>query len=277
VSGLVCPAVATTICTTLAAHGLSDGDTLKLVEDTNYGAAVSTAAFTSAALWAVDDFLCVGTVSTTVTLNLEGLDATSDSDYGCGTVLATDSHVASTAAAPLFVVQTNPDGFTSAVTRTTSSAGSASYSWSDKHSTSGKFVTTATGASASAATHTFYRLDTAADFTEVGANNDAVMDAGDEHSKLVEWDATNDDFTILKAVGTAATHTLVTYMQYSYDANDQFVTGATVTEGSGTATTLALWETAMTTNALTAGGTYGDVALIDYEALSTGISQFSDG
>jgi hypothetical protein len=33
----------------------------------------------------------------------------------------------------------------------------------------------------------------------------------------------------------------------------------------------------MTTNALTAGGTYGDVALIDYEALSTGISQFSDG
>jgi hypothetical protein len=280
VSGLVCPAVATTICTTLAAHGLSDGDTLKVVEDTNYGAAASTAVMATdggGGALAVDDYLCVGTVSTTVTLNLEGNDINSTTSYGCGSVLATDSDVPSTAVAPLFVVQTNPDGFTSAVTRTTSSAGSASYSWSDKHSTSGKFVTTATGASASAATHTFYRLDTAADFTEVGANNDAVMDAGDEHSKLVEWDATNDDFTILKAVGTAATHTLVTYMQYSYDANDQFVTGATVTEGSGTATTLALWETAMTTNAATAGGTYGDVALIDYEALSTGISQFSDG
>jgi len=275
-SGLVCPAVATTICTTLAAHGLSDGDTLKVVEDTQYHALASTAVFSSAGVLAVDDLLCVGTVSTTTTLNMEGIDATSDTDAGCGTVLATNGHTASTAAAPLFVVHTNPDGFTSAVTRVTSSAGSASYSWSDKTSTSGKFVTTAIGASGTAGTHTFYRLDAAADYAEAG-NDDAVVDAGETIAKLVEFDAVGADYTILKSVNTAATHTTITYQQYNYDANDQFVTGATDTEGSGTATTMALWVTAMATNAATAGGTYGDVALVDYEALSTGISQHSDG
>ena len=97
-------------------------------------------------------------------------------------------------------------------------------------------------------------------------------------AKVVEYDGVNNDFTILKAVSTVATHPLITYMQYSYDANDQFVTGANDVEGTGTAATITAFETAMATLVgVSATGTYGDIALIDYEALSTGISQISEG
>ena len=179
-------------------------------------------------------------------------------------------------------MQTNPDGFTAlvndigTVTRVTSSAGTASYSWTDKHAVSGKFVTSAVGQSGTPGTHTFYRLDAAADFAEVNANDTEAFDNGDTLAQLVEWDSTDKDFTILKAVGAAATHPLVTYMKYSYDANDHFVIAAEVAEGTGSATTMALWEAQMLGNSGTAA-TWGGVALVDYEALSTGISQFSEG
>ena len=44
-SGLACTAAATSVCTSLAAHGLSDGDTLIMVEDTAYRAIASTAVY----------------------------------------------------------------------------------------------------------------------------------------------------------------------------------------------------------------------------------------
>jgi hypothetical protein len=276
-SGGVCPAVAATICTTLAAHGLATGDKLMVADDTDYHSIASTGVLASGgdALAALD-LVCVGAVGSTTTFNLMGLEAASTTDHGCASAYDTNTHVASTAAAPFFAVHVNPDGFTSAVTRTTSSAGSASYSWSDKHSTSGSFVTTATGAGATAGTHSFFRLDAGADFTEVGAGNDATLSNGDTLAKLVEWDGTNDDFTILKAVAAAATHALVTYQQYSFDANDQFAINATVTAGSGTPSTMAAFEAAMLVDSASPT-VYGTVALAQNVALSTGIAKFSEG
>ena len=276
--GLACTVAAASICTALAAHGMADGDTLKIVEDTNYHAIASTAVLKPKGETAAvaGELLCVGTVDSTVAFKLEGVLAGSTSNAGCGTTFATDTNgVASTSAAPLFVVHTNPDGFTAAVTRVTSSAGSASYSWSDKHSTSGKFVTSAVGASGAAGTHTFYRLDAHATFTAV-QGNDGTLSNGDTMAKLVEWDGTNDDFTILKGVAAAATHPLVTYQQYSFDANDQFAINATVTAGSGTPSTMAAFETAMTADSLTPT-VWGTVDLAQYVALSTGIAKFSEG
>jgi hypothetical protein len=276
-SGGVCPAVAVTICTTLAPHGLATGDKLMVADDTDYHSIASTGVLASgdSALAALD-LVCVGAVGSTTTFNLMGLEVNSTTDHGCASAYDTNGHVASTAAAPLFVVHVNPDGFTAAVTRVTSSAGSASYSWSDKHAVSGGFITTAIGAGASAATHTFFRLDAGADFTEVGAGNDATLTNGDTLAKLVEWDGTNNDFTILKAVAAAATHALVTYQQYSFDANDHFAFDATVTAGSGTATTMATFETKMAGN-VAAAPAYGAIALAQYVALSTGIAKFSEG
>jgi hypothetical protein len=276
-SGGVCPAVAATICTTLAPHGLATGDKLMVADDTDYHSIASTGVLKSGgdALAALD-LVCVGAVGSTTTYNLMGLEVASTTDHGCAGAYNTDGHTASTAAAPLFVVHVNPDGFTAAVTRTTSSAGTASYSWTDKHSTSGGFVTTATGAGATAGTHTFYRLDAHATFTEVNGNNDVNLDAGDTLAKLVEWDGTNDDFTILKTVAAAATHGLVTYQQYSFDANDQFAFDATVTAGSGTATTMATFETKMAGN-VAAAPAYAAIALAEYVALSTGVAKFSEG
>jgi hypothetical protein len=276
--GLACTAAATSVCTALAAHGLSDGDTLMMVEDTNYHAIASTTVLEGKAVDAAEvlDLFCVGTVPLVTTFNLEGLVAGSTTDPACGTLFAMDTDgTASTSVAPAFFVHTNPDGFTAAVTRVTSSAGSASYSWSDKTSTSGKFVTAAVGASGVPGTHTFYRLDAHATFTAV-QGNDGTLSAGDTMAKLVEWDGTNNDFTILKAVAAAATDPIITYQQYSFDANDQFAINATVTAGSGTASTMAAFETAMTADSLTPG-VYGTVDLAQYVALSTGIAKFSEG
>ena len=271
-SGLICTAAAASSCTALAAHGLTDGDELKVVEDTRYRAIASTASLTEndGSAFAVGEVNCVGTVSSTTVFLLE--------QTACGTTVNNDSDTASAAATPHFVVQTNPDGFTSAVTRTTSSAGSASYSWSDKHGVSGAFVTTATGAGSTAGTHTFYRLDAGATFTGAGGVDSTLTD-GDTTCAVVEFDAVGADFTCMKLVTAAATHPLITYQQYSYDANDQFSTGATVTAGSGTNSTMADWVTDMGANALaaaTAGtaGVIGDIALAEYQALSTGVASF---
>lgn len=280
-SGLACTAIAASVCTSLAPHGMDDGDTLKIVDDTDYHAIASTAVLKPKGETAMvaGELLCVGTsVAGASTFLLEGIIAGSTSNAGCGTTFVADTNgVASTNVAPLFVVHTNPDGFTAAVSRTTSSAGTASYSWTDKHGVSGKHVTTATGAGASAGTATFYRLDAAADFSEVG-DDDETLSAGDTIARLIEWDSVNQDYTIAKTVAAAATNTLITYMQYNYDSNDHFVTAAEDTEGTGTASTMAAWEKAMAGNVTVAGtGTYGDVAMVDYEALSTGISQHSEG
>jgi hypothetical protein len=222
------------------------------------------------------DVFCVGTVPLVTTFNMEGLVAGSTTDPACGTLFAADTDgVASSTAAPMFVVHTNPDGFTAAVTRVTSSAGSASYSWSDKTSTSGKFVTSAVGEDGTAGTHTFYRLDAGADFTAI-QGNDSSLSAGDTLAKLVEWDGTNNDFTILKAVAAANTDPIITYQQYSFDANDQFAINATVTAGSGTTATMATWETTMAGN-VAAAPLYGAVDVAQYVALSTGVAKFSEG
>ena len=81
----------------------------------------------------------------------------------------------------------------------------------------------------------------------------------------------------------AATGTLVATMttevchKYNWDANDQFATGGTVANQAGTAVTQTAWETAMGAKALVAGGAYGDIAGINYAALSTGVSRLLAG
>jgi len=122
-------------------------------------------------------------------------------------------------------------------------------------------------------------LGTAASFAEAGDDN-ALLDANtDVLAKLVEWDSTNDDFIIEVSDATDATNfntPTLTYFQYSYDANDQYFLDGAVA-GTGTPTTMALWESAMTTKSGTSGGTYGDVSDITYQALSTGVASFSEG
>ena len=270
-SGLVCTAADPSVCTSLAAHGLADGDTLSVVDDTRYRAIASGATLTEVdgSVFLVGEANCVGTVTSTVAFQLE---------QACGTLTNNNGDTASAAATPHFVVQTNPDGFTAAVTRVTSSAGSASYSWSDKHAVSGAFVTSAVGASGTAGTHTFYRLDAGATFTGAGGV-DSTLTNGDTTCAVVEFDAVGADFTCMKFVTAAATHPLITYQQYSYDANDQFSTGATVTAGSGTNATMTAWVTDMATNAALAAaagtaGIIGDIALAEYVALSTGVASF---
>ena len=116
------------------------------------------------------------------------------------------------------------------------------------------------------------------DFTESG-NDDETLADSEVLSRLIEWDSVNKDFTIA-IVNAVAEHenAATSYMQYKYDSNDHFVEEAEDTEGTGTAVTMAAWEKQMAANVTVAGtGTFGDVALIDYEALSTGISQFSEG
>jgi len=260
--GFACDVAATVECTSSVPHGLSDGDQLTLTDagalTDGVGAAPSTAygAF------------CVGTVGTTTTFMLESTCGVAyDNSAGAG--------VPSTTASPAVFASAS----FAPVDRTTNSAGVASLSWSDKTSTSGKDTVSGVVGVTTPGSSSFYRLGTAASFAEAG-DDDALLNANtDVLAKLVEWDSTNDDFIIEVSDATDATNfntPTLTYFQYSYDANDQYFLDGAVA-GTGTPTTMALWESAMTTKSGTSGGTYGDVSDITYQALSTGVASFSEG
>ena len=260
-SGFACDEHATVTCTSIVAHGLADGDLLTVADS---GAMRLLGA---GELATTRGAYCVGTV-TTLTFKLEA---------ACGVAVATagDDGEPSTVADPtVFTAESFAD-----VNRTSNSSGVASISWSDKTSTSGKDTIAGQVAATTEGTSAFYRLGTAANFVEAGDDNATAAHATDVIAKLVEWDSTNDDFIIEvtdAVTGTSAGAPVMTYFQYSYDSNDQYYLNGAVA-GVGTPTTLALWEAAMTVKAATAGGTYGDVSDITYQALSTGVAQFSEG
>ena len=171
---------------------------------------------------------------------------------------------ASTDVSPITAVSTS----TANAARTTSSDGTIAYSWTDSEGTSGKDTITFTPTTATASTKSFYRLAAAADFTSTV--DDGTHADGETMAKLVEWDGVNNDF-IISVAGTDISNVVTTYHQYTFDSNDHFATEGIVSAAlvlNGTAATMAAWETAMGTEALTAGAV-NDLVFIDY---GTGIS-----
>ena len=263
--GMICSQATPTVCTSNLAHGLSVGQVANV---TSIGAGNACTANGVGAAAVNNQLVSVRTVLSTTTFELNH-GATGTTPYAC--------HAASTAAQPtLLNVSSMP---TTGNTRVTNSAGQASFSWTDTMTTSGQNVVTATNGSVTKNV-IFYRLATAASMAEAGDDNAALAN-NDVISKLKVWDAAGDSMVVCWT--DAATGTLVATMttevchSYSWDANDQFATGGTVANQAGTAATQAAWETAMGTKALTAGGTYGDIAGITYQALSTGISRLLSG
>ena len=268
----LCTVATPSVCT-IANHGLSVGDDLVI---TSLGSWTGSDGTTNSLVNGADpgvtptvgSALTVGTVPTTGTFTLLGGDGTSLD----GQLINGGAGTASIAATPLVLVASS----TAVAARSTSTDGTASFSWTDTEGTSGLDTITFTPTTASVSTKNFYRLATAASWIETG-NNDATVDNGETLGRLVEWDSTNDDYIVQVSSNTASTDQTTVYYQYSYDSNDQFGTGGTVANPDGTAATMTAFETAMGTNALTVGGAWGDVAAVNYQALSTGVSQHYDG
>jgi hypothetical protein len=269
--GLACTLATPTVCTTLAVHGLAVGDDVIV---TGLGAAqlgigdqplVANAAAAGATPTTGSSFV-VATVPSTTTFTL---DDASGNDLGGSTIHATPA--ASTDASPITAVTSS----TANAARTTTSDGTIAYSWTDTEGTSGLDTITFTPTTATASTKSFYRLAAAADFTSTV--DDGTHADGETMAKLVEWDGTNNDF-IISVAGTDISNVVTHYMQYTFDANDHFATEGIVSAAlvlNGTAATMAAWETAMATEALTAGA-INDIVFIDYgTGLSTDINRFT--
>ena len=268
--GMICTAATPTVCTSNLAHGLADGDVLHTV---GIGAANACYASSNVNPGAADMLAAQGLVNVRTILSTTQFELNS----GATGEVALSCNTASTAAQPLNLNTSSMP--TTGNTRVTGSNGQASYSWTDTMTTSGMDVVTATSGAVTKSAN-FYRLATAATHLELG-NNDATLDNNDVIAKLKVWDAAGDSMVVCitnALTGTlAATHTTEVCHSYSFDANDQFASGTTAASPTGTATTQALFETAMGTKALVAGGTYGDIYYIDYQALSTGVSRIGAG
>ena len=272
--GFACTAVTPAVCTTLAVHGLAVGDDVIF---TGMGAGVLSTGFggtnavlnsaaqgttpTTGSSWLVQ------TVPSTTTFTL--WDGTTSLQ---GQTIAGAAGTESTDASPITAVATS----TAIASRTTSTDGTASYSWTDTESTSGLDTVTWTPTTATATTKKFYRLAAAADFTSTDADGDDATN-GETYAKLVEWDGTNDDFILEITDDTDFSNSVLSYRQYTFDDNDHFATAGAVGTLNGTPATKAAWETAMAAAALTTGGTANDVVYVDYnvDGLATNINRFT--
>ena len=267
--GMICTGATPTVCTAIgqSGHGLAIGDDVRLVSTKDLSSCTDATATTATA----GDVYTVATTSFTATTFSLTNQAASDFVVGCG--VASDAATPTKFDATSFAPTNN--------TRTSSTAGTATFSWIDTEGTSGRDVVTAstTGGTAPTKSATFFRLATAASFAEDGNGTGAVEDA-EIVGRVVEFDATGDDFilevTDAKTGNLTLTMTSRLYYQYNYDANDQFATGGTNAAPSGTATTMALFETAMAglAAANTGAGSYDDSFGVEYAALSTGVSRF---
>ena len=112
-----------------------------------------------------------------------------------------------------------------------------------------KDTVTSDGATGAAATQIHFRLATAADVT--GTDADGTIANGDVAMSLVEFDAVGKDFIVEVETNTVLTDPTKSYMQFTYDSNDQFAVGGTTTALNGTASTEAAWVTRMATICLT--------------------------
>jgi len=286
--GAACTVASPSVCTTLAAHGLAVDDDLIVTDlgaftgSTRNASASGTALIANSAAAGVTpttgSAVTVYTVPSTTTFTLDISGTT------VGGTLATTgaTAVASTDADPMILVATS----TASASRTTTTDGTASYSWTDTEGTSGKDTITFNPATSgvSDATKAYYRLAsstssaTAGDFTSTDASGDDATDS-ETYAKLVEWDGTNNDFIIEITDDTDASNSVLSYKQYTFDANDHFATEGVVSSAlvtNGTAATMAAWETAMGTASLTTGGSANDIVFIDYgTGLSTDINRFT--
>jgi len=270
--GLACSLATPSVCTTLAVHGLAVGDDVIV---TGLGAAqlgigdqpLTANAAAAGATPTTGSSYIVGTVPSTTTFTLTNSAGTS---LGGSTTHATPA--ASTDASPIVAVTSS----TAQAARTTTSDGSIAFSWTDTEGTSGLDTITFTPTTATASTKKFFRLAAASDFTSTDADGDDATDS-ETYAKLVEWDGTNNDFILEITDDTDATNSVLSYRQYTFDANDHFATGGSSTALNGNPVTMAAWETAMATAiATSATGTANDVVYVDYgTGISTDINRFT--
>ena len=270
--GLACTLATPSVCTTLAVHGLAVGDDVIV---TGLGAAqlgigdqpLTANAAAAGATPTTGSSYIVGTVPSTTTFTLTNSAGTS---LGGSTTHATPA--ASTDASPIVAVTSS----TAQAARTTTSDGSIAFSWTDTEGTSGLDTITFTPTTATASTKKFFRLAAASDFTSTDADGDDATDS-ETYAKLVEWDGTNNDFILEITDDTDATNSVLSYRQYTFDANDHFATGGSSTALNGNPVTMAAWELAMATAiATSATGTANDVVYVDYgTGISTDINRFT--
>ena len=270
--GAACTAATPTVCTTLAVHGLAVGDDVIV---TGLGAAqlgigdqpLTANVAAAGATPTTGSSFVVATVPSTTTFTLDNAAGT---DLGGSTTHATPA--ASTDASPIVAVTSS----TANSARTTSSDGTIAYSWTDTEGTSGKDTVTFTPTTATVSTKSFYRLAAASSFTSTDADGDDATDS-ETYAKLVEWDGTNNDFILEITDDTDFSNGVLSYMQYTFDANDQFSTAGSSSALSGTAATMAAWETAMGAASLVSGGTANDVVSVTWAAagISTNINRFT--
>ncbi len=274
--------------TTVANHGLAVGDDLVVaalndcdLSPTDGGTAVAAA-----------DVLTVEYATTSTTFSLK--------DAGGSTIVSTSTDCNNATDG----VSLTSTSFAS-VSRTTGSAGTASVTWSDSEGTSGVDTITADGASLTAVTSEYYRTlnstsvanttaftttatNTAADWIVADSTDAALSDqSASELGAWIEyWDNANDVLVVGVAHGEASTGSQQThYLEYAYDANDQFAYATVVpASGASIATTLAYFEyylnigqnNAVDNWAGTAASNGGPVH-VDYEPAAAGISVFNLG
>ena len=245
-SGATCSAATPTVCTTLAAHGLSVGEDIVITATgtslTGCSAGAVTIAATSTAVIKTVPLTTTFTVNVTATAYV----------IGCG--------VATTALLPLSYTTTS---FNNAAdnTRTTNSSGQATFSWVDTEPNGGADTVTATTGGVSG-TKTYYKTTTAASFTEDG-NLDGTLEDNEDSAKILSYDAAANSMLVevTHAGGSANAAAALTqkgvyYHEYTWDSNDQFAINAT--NGiNGTASTMAEWETDVALN-LTLGASAVD-------------------
>ena len=263
--GLHCTAAAQAVCTTIDAHGLSAGDLLDVAHAGSFTCLVHCGAGGATAPTAGTHYFCVGTVLTTTTFNLQAND--------CSTALAANGAAASVAATPLKL--TTRSFAHTLNTRTTGSAGTATFSWVDTEGTSGEDTVTATSSAADTATAEFWRLTTSADFISTTTTAATIAD-GLTCAYLVEFDPVGQDY-ILKIGSGADISGIVkhVYKQYTYDSNDSFADDGDVAANApgkyGEPVTMAAWVTDMATLLATsaaagADGVCDDVTHVDMSA-----------
>jgi hypothetical protein len=251
--GALCTLDNPTTCT-LAAHGLAVGEDVTILD---LGSFVGDDVGDGVAAANGSSYL-VASVPSSSTFTLKDAD---DSDLLEGTA-------ASVAATPMTFTTTS---FASA-TRTTNSAGTATFSWTDGELTSSKDTVQGNPAAGTASSAVFYRLDTAADVTS--NDLDGTLDDGETHMKLREFDSTGKDYILEKIVGAVALHAITTYIQFTYDDNDQFAVGGSSGALNGTASTQAAWVLRMSTicTSSCANAAPNDVVYVKgWDGLSTAI------
>ena len=277
--GMVCTAATPTVCTTKsAAHGLSAGDDLKLLDLGSATVCMKTATAPVTTALATANVGTESLTATTFTIDHDG-----DSDLGCT--------IASAAATPLQIATTTFDN-TANNSRVTGSTGAATYSWVDTETTSGQntvTATTTTGTKTKSIDY-FRTTTTPTNFAEDGDGNGTLAD-NEMVARIVEATVASDNMIVeITDGGTAGgamtnTDPIVTYHKMNWDSNDAFATTGTNAAPSGTARTQAQFEGAtygiptLMVNAV-AGynngliGAYDDLFMWNYAALSTGVSRF---